>query len=209
MYRIPDPQERTWIANYVRQHNLPLVNQRSEKVIPKDSFYTRYGKRALDVVFSMLAIIVTFPINVVLGVCTYFDVGRPVFFRQKRPGKNGKPFTLVKFRNMRIAKDANGVDLPVSQRVTKFGTFVRATSLDELLNFYSILKGDMSFFGPRPLAMLYMDRYSDRHMMRHVVRPGLECPNLKNKGYSVGWQERLENDVWYVENVSLRVDCKM
>ena len=206
---IPDPIERTWIAEYVMKNNLPIINAKDKKVVPKDTIYTRYVKRIFDIIIALVACVLTLPINIIIGICTFFDVGRPIFFLQKRPGKDGKEFTIVKFRNMRNAKDKYGVDLPISERVTKFGSFVRKTSLDELLNFYSILKGDMSIIGPRPLASLYLPRYSDRHMMRHHVRPGLECPNIQMGGYSEGWHEKLENDVWYVENVSFLVDLKM
>lgn len=203
------PLERGWIADYVKLHNLEMVNRNDREVIPKNTFYVRYVKRVLDIVLAFGACIVTLPINLILAIFTFLDVGKPIFFSQKRPGKNNKEFTIVKFRNMRNAVDENGFWLPIEKRVTKFGSFVRRTSMDELLNFYSILKGDMSFIGPRPLAMLYLERYSKRHMMRHAVRPGLECPNIKRKGYSIGWNEKLENDIWYVENVSFLVDCKM
>ncbi len=203
------PLEKGWIADYVHKYNLPHVNEISKKVVPKNSFYTRVGKRVLDIILGTVAFIVTLPVNAILGICTLIDLGRPLFFLQKRPGKDCKPFTIIKFRNMREGVDKNGFWLPIEQRVTKFGAFVRRTSLDELLNFVSIIKGDMSFIGPRPLADLYLKRYSHRHMMRHAVRPGLECPNIHRKGYSVGWNEKLENDIWYVENVSFLVDCQM
>ena len=203
------PEERGFIAEYVRQHNLPHINETQKPVVPKDSFYVRYVKRILDIVMSLLGIVVTLPVNLVIGIITYFDVGRPLFFIQTRPGKDCKPFKIIKFRNMRDAVDANGFWLPISERVTKFGSFVRRTSLDELLNFYSILKGDMSVIGPRPLATLYVERYSNRHKARHALRPGLECPNLARHGYSVGWHEHFENDIWYVENVTFWVDLKM
>ena len=202
-------KESFYLADYVREHTLAKVNETQKKVVPPDTFYTRHGKRILDIFISLAAIIVTFPVNLIIGVITYFDVGRPVFFVQERPGKDGKLFKLVKFRNMRDAVDANGFWLPVSQRVTKFGRFVRKTSLDELLNFYSILKGDMSVIGPRPLAAVYADRYSDRHFSRHAVRPGLECPIISGHAALPGWQEQFENDVWYVEHVSLWTDIRM
>lgn len=203
------PEEKGKIAAYVHEQNIKRVNQESRPVIPKISFYSRIGKRILDILISSLAIVLTFPINVIIGIITFFDVGKPIFFRQKRPGKNCKLFTLTKFRNMRDAVDEKGYWLPIHERVTRFGSFVRKTSLDELLNFYSIFKGDMSVIGPRPLAELYLERYSERHKKRHAILPGLECPNLSNHGYSHGWHEQFENDVWYVENVSFIVDCKM
>ena len=132
------PEERTLIADYVRSHNLDKVNKNSQPVEFEETFYVKYIKRLLDIIISLFVIIITLPVNIFLGFCTYFDVGRPVFFKQRRPGKDGKLFTLVKFRNMRNAVDEKGYWLPIEQRVTKFGSFVRKTSLDELLNFYSI-----------------------------------------------------------------------
>ncbi len=201
--------ERIRLAAYVREQNLAEVNAACKPIKEKRTIYTVFVKRLLDICLSAVALVVLFPVNLILGICTYFDVGRPIFFLQERPGKYGKLFTIVKFRNMRNAWDENGLPLPIAQRVTKFGSFVRRTSLDELLNFWSILKGDMSLIGPRPLAPAYLQRYNDYHMCRHLVRPGLECPNLKNKGYSRDWNERLDNDVWYAENVSFVVDVKM
>ena len=197
------------LAHYVKEHNLENANRNSAPVVPRNTFYTRYVKRVIDIAMALVAIVLTLPINIIIGIITYFDVGRPIFFVQKRPGKDCKLFTLVKFRNMRNAVDAHGYWLPIADRVTKFGSFVRKTSLDELLGFYNILIGDMSIIGPRPLAEVYLDRYTDRHKMRHAVRPGLECPNISRKGYSGGWHEQFENDVWYVENISFLVDVKM
>lgn len=209
--------ENQRIARALAEDNLSYVNSISDKVTPRNSVYTKYIKRCLDIVISLLAIIVTLPINALLAVLTFFDVGRPIFFYQSRIGKDGKPFTLVKFRNMTNATDENGKLLPPKQRVTKLGRFVRRTSLDELLNFYSILKGDMSIIGPRPLLPEFMDRYSERHKMRHVVRPGLECPPIMVKvempelaqGEKRSYQKQFENDVWYVEHVSFLLDCRL
>jgi undecaprenyl phosphate N,N'-diacetylbacillosamine 1-phosphate transferase len=197
------------LAQYLKKNTLGTVNRTSKPVHPRDSFYVRHVKRFLDIMISSVAMLVFLPINLILGICTFFDVGRPILYIQQRPGKDGKLFSLVKFRNMRDAVDSKGYWLPIEERVTKFGRFVRKTSLDELLNFYSILKGDMSLIGPRPLSVFYLDRYSDRHQMRHSVRPGLECPNIQKHGYSAGWQEQFENDIWYVENVSFVIDVKM
>ncbi len=205
---ITDPLDKRWIADYVKEHNLKTVNTMDEPVIPSNNFYAKYGKRFLDFNLAIVACAVTLPVNIVLGICTLIDLGTPLFFLQKRVGKNCELFTIVKFRNMKEGVDKNGFWLPIEERVTKFGAFVRRTSLDELLNFYSILKGDMSFIGPRPLPEIYLDRYSERHKMRHAIRPGLECPDVKRKGYSIGWDEKLNNDIWYVENVSFLLDCK-
>ena len=140
------------IAGYIKRDNLETVNKNVVEIIPKETFYTKYGKRILDIIISLLAIIITLPINLTIAVVTYFDVGSPIIFSQERMGKDERIFVLYKFRNMTNGTDANGELLPAAQRVTKWGKFVRKTSLDELLNFVSILKGDMSIIGPRPVS---------------------------------------------------------
>ncbi len=191
------------------EERLPLVNAGGAPVRPASGLYVRYGKRAVDIVASAAALAVTAPLNVVAAILTYRDVGSPILFRQKRTGRDGRVFELVKFRNMTNETDANGDLLPPAQRVTRFGRFMRRTSLDELLNFWSILKGDMSLIGPRPLVPEYLDRYSDRHRVRLSVRPGLECPPRIIGDHVWTWQEQFENDIWYVEHVSLRTDLMM
>ena len=199
----------TFIARLAAEDNLRFVNEQSEAVHPQKSFYADHFKRALDLAISIPAFAVLLPVNTALGIITYFDVGRPIFFRQLRTGKDGKPFYLVKFRNMTEERDEHGNLLPPSERVTKFGKFVRKYSLDELLNFWSIVKGDMSLIGPRPLPAEFEGRYSNRHRMRSAVRPGLECPSLQADGHVRLYQEQFENDIWYVENISFAVDVKM
>ncbi|MBR3469131.1 MAG: sugar transferase [Lachnospiraceae bacterium] len=174
-----------------------------------NTFYVKYGKRLLDILLSGLACIVVFPFNLIIGIITFFDVGSPIFFRQVRVGRNGRFFSLIKFRNMTNETNEQGVLLPPEQRVTKWGKFVRKTSLDELLNFWSILKGDMSIIGPRPLPEKYAIRFSKYHQQRHLVRPGLECPFHECKLAKLGWQGRFENDIWYVEHLSFLTDVKM
>lgn len=200
--------QRWFIANELARDRLPAIDEKQQQVEAKKTFYARFGKRALDIVISGCALVITLPINLIIGCITFFDVGRPLFFTQKRTGRDGRPFVIVKFRNMKNTVDERGELLPASQRVTRFGKFVRGTSLDELLNFWSIFKGDMSIIGPRPLPPEYASRYSKRHRGRLSVRPGLECPpRFFNRPWT--WQEQFENDVWYVENVSFRVDCMM
>lgn len=196
-------------AEYLASDRLASVNKASKPVHVKKSFYVKYGKRFIDIVVSIAALTVTLPINFVIGIVTYFDVGRPIFFKQERTGKDGKTFLIIKFRNMKNTVDSNGELLPASQRVTKWGKFVRKTSLDELLNFWSILKGDMSLIGPRPLPPQYLIRYSERHRARFSVRPGLECPPKDSVSKMRNWQDQFENDVWYVENVSLKTDLML
>lgn len=174
-----------------------------------DTFYVKYVKRLLDIVISLIAIIVTLPINLVIAVITFFDVGRPIFFCHERPGLGERPFTIVKFRNMTNETDEEGNLLPASERVTKMGKFFRQTSLDELLQFWLIFQGKMSIIGPRPLLMSYLPRYDIRQHKRHAVKPGLECPMAYYHSGGTTWEERIENDVWYVEHVSFRTDIIM
>ena len=209
MEEFHDLDMRHALAAVIAADTIDEVNRRSEAVHPRQSFYSRFGKRALDLLFSTIALVLTAPVNAILAVCTFFDVGRPILFKQTRPGKDGTEFEIVKFRNMTNATDENGNLLPASQRVTKFGKFVRKTSLDELLNFWSVFKGDMSLIGPRPLAIRYTDRFSERHSKRDLVRPGLECPCLKKLDHKMTWTDQFENDIYYVENLSLWLDLKM
>lgn len=186
-----------------------VLNPDVSKVQVSNTFYAKYVKRLLDILLSLTAIIVTLPLNIVIGCITCFDVGRPVLFYQKRVGKDLRTFTIVKFRNMLDIRDEKGELLPPDVRVTEFGKFVRKTSLDELLNFWSILKGDMSLIGPRPLLTEYIPYYTEYQLMRHAVRPGLECPSLIKREHSRTWEEQFEDDIWYVENVSFITDCRM
>lgn len=185
------------------------LNPEAAGVKVRRSFYSVVVKRLLDIVISLLALVVSLPFNLVIGIVTIFDVGSPIFFRQQRVGKDMKLFTITKFRNMRNTYDENGELLPPEERVTPFGRIVRKTSLDELLNFWSILKGDMSLIGPRPLLIEYVPYYSERQLMRHGVRPGLECPSLVKRDHTRTWDEQFEDDVWYVEHVSFITDCRM
>lgn len=208
-YRDLTEKQVELLAEMIARDNLPKVNEGFEEFEIPDTFYTRYGKRFLDIVISALALIVFSPIILVVLVATYFDVGRPVLFKQERVGKDGRTFTLVKPRNMTNERNENGVLLPAAERVTKWGRFVRKCSLDELLNFWSILKGDMSIIGPRPLPVFYYKLFSKRHNMRHKVRPGLDCPMHDPSVDAMTWDARFENDVWYVRNISFRTDLKM
>lgn len=206
---IPRNELRQKVADVIAEENLRYVNSHCKAVVPCSSFYSKYGKRFLDVIISATGLVLLLPINFVLGVCTFFDVGRPIFFMQERIGKDGKPFCIVKFRNMTNDTDENGELLPSHQRVTKFGRFVRKTSLDELLNLWSIFKGDMAIIGPRPLTVGYKERFSKRHDARHTVRPGLECPMIKSKSIRPSWSEQFENDVYYAEHLSLGLDAML
>lgn len=198
-------------AKELREKYLQHKNETAEPVNAKDTFYTRYGKRLLDIVISFPIFVILLPLNMLFAICTLLDVGRPIFYKQTRVGKYGKHFTMIKFRNMNNKTDADGKLLPPAQRVTKFGKIMRKLSLDELLNFWSVLKGDMSILGPRPQPVFIYERMCERHKKRTAVRPGLECPRVIHvPGEEIcKFQRTFENDVWYVENVSLGLDIKM
>lgn len=197
------------VADELRAKNLARINTTRNTVAPKQTFYVRYGKRVLDVLAAGAALVATFPISLVLAAGIARDVGSPVVFSQRRLGKDGKPFVLPKFKTMRDAYDEDGRPLLGELRVTRLGKIIRRTSLDELPNFWSVLKGDMSLIGPRPLVPEYLDRFSDRHRARLAVRPGIECPPRKPLGRPATYGDQFENDVWYVENVSLSTDLRL
>ncbi len=136
-------------------------------------------------------------------------LGRPVLFRQERPGRHGRPFMMVKFRTMTDARDERGELLPDSERLTPFGQWLRSTSLDELPELWNVLRGEMSIVGPRPLLMRYLPLYNDRQRRRHEVRPGITGWAQVNGRNAVGWLERFEMDVWYVENRTLLLDLRI
>ena len=202
-------EQKEQIAFYIKQDNLEKINRKVTIPQIKDSFYTKYIKRLIDIIVSLIAILVTAPINLIILVVTFFDVGFPLIFKQYRTGKDEKQFVIYKFRNMTNAKGANGELLPPTLRVTKWGKFVRKTSLDELLNFISILKGDMSIIGPRPLITCYKERMNNRHKAIFKIRPGLECPSLEKLDHAISWQERLDNYVWYTENCTFILDLRL
>ena len=166
-------------------------------------------KRAVDVFGSLLALVLLSPLLCVLCVLVRTKLGSPVIFRQERPGKNGKVFTLYKFRTMTDERDENGELLPDEIRLTRFGKLLRALSLDELPEFVNILRGDMSFVGPRPLLVRYLPLYNERQSMRHNVRPGLTGLAQVNGRNLLTWEEKFEWDVKYVENISLWLDVKI
>ena len=200
---------RWQIAEWLAEDRLPEINAKLEAVHPEQNIYSKYIKRLIDIVVSAIVLVITSPINLVIAIITFIDLGRPIFFTQVRTGKDEKTFKIIKFRNMTNETDEHGELLPANQRVTKWGKIVRKTSLDELLNFWSILKGDMSLIGPRPLPPEYVVRYHARHKMRLSVKPGLECPPHERIDHVWKWQEQFDNDVWYVENISFKTDCLM
>ncbi|WP_116472440.1 sugar transferase [Zobellella maritima] len=166
-------------------------------------------KRVFDMVVSLLALITLFPVFFIVCLAIKWNMGSPVLFKQLRPGKTGKPFEIVKFRTMREIVDAAGNPLPDKNRMTPLGSFLRSTSLDELPEFWNVLKGDMSLVGPRPLLMEYLPLYSERQSRRHEIRPGITGWAQVNGRNAITWDEKLKMDVWYVDNHSFFLDVKI
>ena len=177
--------------------------------LKKGGLYRRYFKRPMDFVLSLIAIIVLSPVFLVVAVLVRIKLGSPVIFKQERPGLNEKIFTLYKFRSMTDERDENGELLPDSVRLTKFGKFLRSTSLDELPELFNILKGDMSIIGPRPLAVLYLPYYNEIEKHRHDVRPGLSGLAQIHGRNTLSWEDRFNYDIQYVNNITFLVDLKI
>ncbi len=171
--------------------------------------YERFFKRPFDLFCGLAAILVFWWLYIIVAVLVRIKLGSPVLFRQERPGKNGKIFMLYKFRTMTDARDENGELLPDEVRLTKFGKFLRSTSLDELPEAFNIIKGDMSVVGPRPLMKRYLPYYSDEECRRHHVRPGLTGYAQVHGRNAVDWEQRFLMDVYYVDHVSLVMDVKI
>lgn len=171
--------------------------------------YKSLFKPLLDRLLALFLGILLLPIVAATIILVRIKLGSPVFFRQQRPGMHGKSFTLIKFRTMTNTRDANGVILPDADRLTPFGKFLRSTSLDELPELWNVLCGEMSFVGPRPLLMRYLERYSPEQARRHEVRPGITGWAQVNGRNAVDWPERFSLDVWYVDNVSLLLDLRI
>lgn len=171
--------------------------------------YKHFTKRLLDIFFSGAGLIILSPLLAILAILVRVRLGSPVIFKQERPGRNEKIFTLYKFRTMTDKRDAEGKLLPDCERHTKFGRLLRATSLDELPELINIFKGDMSIIGPRPLLVSYLPYYTEREKMRHSVRPGLTgLAQVSGRNY-LDWDKRLEKDVEYVEHLSFGMDMKV
>jgi sugar transferase EpsL len=171
--------------------------------------YVRFFKRWCDVVVSIGALLALLPLFVLLVITIRVVLGAPVFFVQERPGRHAKPFRLIKFRTMDDRRDGDGTPLPDDQRLGAFGRFLRATSFDELPEFWNVLRGEMSVVGPRPLLMQYLSRYSAREARRHEVRPGLTGLAQVSGRNALAWEQRLELDVKYVEQISAALDLKI
>lgn len=171
--------------------------------------YAKLIKRILDIILSLTGIILLSPVLLVLTVLVRCKLGSPVLFRQERPGKDEKIFTLCKFRTMTDKRDENGALLPDNVRLTKFGRLLRATSLDELPELFNILKGDMSIIGPRPLLVSYLPYYTEEEKLRHKVRPGLTGLAQVSGRNFIDWDRRMKKDVEYVKNLSFGMDVKV
>lgn len=164
-------------------------------------------KRCMDVLASLAVLILAAPLFAIIAVLVRTNLGSPAIFRQERPGLHGRPFVLLKFRTMTNELDAAGNPLPDEARLTRFGHFLRSASLDELPEFWNVLRGDMSLVGPRPLLMRYLDLYSAEQFRRHEMRPGLTGWAQIHGRNQLDWPERLRLDVWYIDNMSLRLDA--
>lgn len=171
--------------------------------------YAKYIKRPLDFTLSLIAIIMLSPLLLIVAILVRIKLGKPVIFKQQRPGKNEKIFTLYKFRTMTNKKDENGNLLPDEQRLTKFGKALRSTSLDELPELINILKGDMAIVGPRPLLVEYLNLYNEEQKHRHDVRPGLTGLAQISGRNSIEWEKKFEEDVEYVNNITFIQDTKI
>lgn len=166
-------------------------------------------KKITDVIVSFFVLLLLSPLMLVVAFLIGLNLGRPVLFKQIRPGLNGKPFNMLKFRSMLDATDKDGNPLPDEQRLTRFGRILRSTSLDELPGLINVLKGDMSLVGPRPLLMEYLPLYSAEQARRHEVRPGITGWAQVNGRNAISWEDKFKLDVWYVDNQSLWLDFKI
>lgn len=167
------------------------------------------AKRLLDLLGATLGLIVLSPLLLALALLVWIAHGRPVLFRQRRPGYRGRPFTLLKFRSMNDARGPDGALLPDSERLTRLGRFLRATSLDELPELLNVLRGEMSLVGPRPLLMQYLERYTPEQMRRHDVLPGITGWAQVNGRNALTWEDKFRLDVWYVDHWSFWLDIRI
>ncbi|MFY9257194.1 MAG: sugar transferase [Dethiobacteria bacterium] len=175
----------------------------------KTGIYGRYFKRLLDFILSLIALVVLSPVFLIIALLVRIKLGSPVLFKQERPGLNEKIFTIYKFRTMTDERDENGELLPNHLRLTKFGRALRSSSLDELPELFNILRGDMSFIGPRPLLIEYLPLYNEQQRRRHAVRPGLTGLAQVNGRNAITWEEKFHYDLEYVDNLSFLLDLKI
>ncbi len=173
------------------------------------TFYRRRGKRFLDITGASAALIVTSPLDLGVAAMVRNRMGSPVLFKQQRPGLNGKAFTLLKFRTMRILESQANGDKSDAARLTPFGRWLRSSSIDELPELLNVLRGEMSLVGPRPLLMEYLDRYNPEQAQRHNVKPGITGWAQVNGRNTLTWDEKFTLDVWYVKHMSFRIDIQI
>jgi sugar transferase EpsL len=166
-------------------------------------------KRVMDLLASLVLLIIFFPVFILVPILIKYNLGSPIFFKQQRPGLNEKPFYIYKFRSMKDLKDSEGKLLPDSLRLTVFGSFLRKYSLDEFPQLISVLKGDLSLVGPRPLLMEYLPLYTKEQAKRHRVKPGITGWAQVNGRNDITWEEKFKLDIWYVDNQSLLLDLKI
>lgn len=184
------------------------VGQR-HPTIPPNTFYVRHGKRAFDAAAGSVLLILTAPVQTAVAVMVARRLGRPVLFRQERPGLGERPFQMTKFRTMTDQRGADGNLLPDESRLPPFGALLRSTSLDELPELLNVVRGDMSLVGPRPLLMRYLPHYSARQARRHAVRPGVTGLAQVAGRNNVSWDDKFELDVQYVQTVSFGLDLRI
>ncbi|XZF76222.1 sugar transferase [Bacillus sp. AL-1R] len=166
-------------------------------------------KRVIDLTISLVALLLLSPLIIILAILVRFKMGSPILFTQERPGLNGEPFYLYKFRTMKDLRDSQGNPLSDELRLTSFGKLLRKYSLDEFPQLLNVVKGEMSLVGPRPLLMDYLDLYTERQFKRHEVKPGITGWAQVNGRNSINWEEKFELDIWYVENQSTLIDLKI
>lgn len=171
--------------------------------------YAKYIKRMLDFILSLIALIVLSPLMIIIGILVRIKLGKPVIFKQKRPGKDEKIFTLYKFKTMTDEKDEQGNLLADEKRLTKFGKFLRSTSLDELPELWNILKGEMAIVGPRPLLVEYLPLYNEEQKHRHDIKPGLTGLAQISGRNAIQWEEKFKEDIEYVNNITFIQDTKI
>jgi len=172
-------------------------------------FYRRHGKRLFDLALTIPGLVLVSPLLGLLALLVRWRMGRPVLFRQTRPGLHGQPFELCKFRTMTDARDASGRLLPDAERLTRLGRLLRASSLDELPELWNVIRGDMSLVGPRPLLMAYLPLYTPEQARRHELPPGITGWAQVHGRNALTWQDKFTLDIWYVDHVSLSLDMKI